>query len=66
MQRLMECVQHHVEEEEKEMLPTAEKHLRDQLELLGIQMQQQKHQLEVTVQDVEEAERPEHPVQHMD
>src|SRR5262249_3842343 len=66
MQDLMERVRHHVEEEETEMLPTVEKYLRNQLESLGTQMQQQKQQLEGTAQDAAEAEMPEHPMQYTD
>lgn len=42
---LMECVSHHVEEEEEEMFPEAEQQLGDQLTRLGEQMQQRKQQL---------------------
>jgi len=42
---LMSGVQHHVQEEEREMLPQAEHRLGGELEPLGLQMQQRKHQL---------------------
>ena len=42
---LTENVEHHIEEEEKEMLPDAEKLLRDDLERLGEQMQARKDHL---------------------
>lgn len=45
LQQLKECVTHHVEEEEKQMLPQAETLLSEQLELLGARMQQRKRQL---------------------
>lgn len=45
MQQLKECVTHHVEEEEKHMLPQAETLLSEQLESLGARMQQRKRQL---------------------
>ncbi len=45
MQQLKQCVQHHVEEEEKEMLPKAEQQVSDQLESLGTRLQQYKQQL---------------------
>jgi len=45
MQQLKECVQHHVKEEEKEMLPKAEQRVSDQLESLGTRLQQYKQQL---------------------
>jgi hemerythrin superfamily protein len=42
---LMENVEHHAEEEEKEMFPKAEKTLADQLDDLGAQMEQRKNAL---------------------
>jgi hemerythrin-like domain-containing protein len=42
---LSENVEHHIEEEEKEMLPDAEKLLRDDLERLGQQMADRKQHL---------------------
>jgi len=42
---LIENVEHHIEEEEKEMLPDAQKTLGDQTETLGTQMEQRKSQL---------------------
>jgi hemerythrin-like domain-containing protein len=45
---LIENVEHHIEEEEGEMLPDAEKLLGDQLETLGEQMQQRKQELMAT------------------
>ena len=42
---LTENVEHHIEEEEKEMLPDAEKLLRNDLDRLGEQMQARKDQL---------------------
>ena len=43
--QLMRGVQHHVREEENEMLPRAEQQLGNTIEQLGIQMQQRKQQL---------------------
>jgi uncharacterized membrane protein len=43
--QLMRGVQHHVREEEEEMLPRAEQQLGDSLERLGTQMQQRKQEL---------------------
>jgi hemerythrin superfamily protein len=43
---LMENVEHHADEEEKEMFPVAEKKLRDELESLGEQMEQRKQALQ--------------------
>jgi hemerythrin superfamily protein len=59
MQQLKQCVTHHVQEEEKEMLPKAEELLRDQLELLGSQMQHRKQQLLESTQDPHQAEMSE-------
>jgi hemerythrin-like domain-containing protein len=42
---LIENVEHHIEEEEKELLPDAEKALGDQLEMLGDRMQARREQL---------------------
>lgn len=58
VRQLKECVTHHVEEEEKEMLPKAEKLLGDQLELLGTQMRQRKQHLMRPPQDSAQAEMP--------
>jgi hemerythrin superfamily protein len=44
MQQLQECVAHHVEEEERDMLPQAETLLGEQLESLGARMQRRKQQ----------------------
>jgi uncharacterized membrane protein len=43
--QLMRSVQHHVREEEEEMLPRAEQQLGNSLEQLGMQMQQRKQEL---------------------
>jgi len=43
--QLMSDVQHHVREEESQMLPQAQQQLGNQLDQLGMQMQQQKQQL---------------------
>jgi hemerythrin superfamily protein len=43
--QLMRGVQHHVREEEEEMLPRAEQQLGNSLEQLGMQMQQRKQEL---------------------
>jgi general stress protein YciG len=51
MQQLKESVTHHVEEEEKEMLPKAEQRLSDQLEPLGTRLQQYKQQLYEMMKD---------------
>lgn len=59
VRQLKECVTHHVEEEETEMLPRAEEHLSDQLESLGAQMQQRKQQLMGFPQDSAQAEMSE-------
>lgn len=42
--QLMSTVQHHVQEEESQMLPQAQQQLGSQLDQLGMQMQQQKQQ----------------------
>jgi len=42
---LIESVEHHIEEEEQEMLPAAEKLLGDEVETLGEQMAARKEQL---------------------
>lgn len=42
---LMENVEHHADEEEKEMFPQAKKRLKDDLQRLGEQMEQRKQQL---------------------
>jgi uncharacterized membrane protein/general stress protein YciG len=44
VRQLKECVQHHVREEEHDMLPKAEEHLRGQLDSLGARMQQRKQE----------------------
>jgi hemerythrin-like domain-containing protein len=44
---LVDAVSHHVEEEETEMLPRAERKLGDQLERLAIEMQQRKEHVAV-------------------
>lgn len=59
VQQLKERVMHHVAEEEKEMLPKAERLLSDQFESLGAQLQQRKQQLVWSVQDSTQAEMPE-------
>jgi hypothetical protein len=41
-------VEHHIEEEEGEMLPDAQRRLRDDLERLGTEMAQRKEQLLAT------------------
>jgi len=51
MQQLKQAVKHHVEEEEKEMLPKAEQRLSDQLESLGARLQQYKQRLSGMTQD---------------
>lgn len=43
--QLMSGVQHHVQEEESQMLPQAQQQLGSQLDQLGMQMQQRKQQL---------------------
>jgi hemerythrin-like domain-containing protein len=47
---MAENVKHHIEEEEKEMLPEAKKALKDQLENLGMQMEKRKKELMSEVQ----------------
>lgn len=42
---LIENVEHHIEEEEKEMLPDAKKTLGDDIEMLGDQLAERKQQL---------------------
>ena len=46
---LIENVEHHIEEEEKEMLPDAKKKLGKDVEALGEQMEQRKQQLMAAV-----------------
>ncbi|MEW6301465.1 MAG: hemerythrin domain-containing protein, partial [Thermodesulfobacteriota bacterium] len=46
VQELLECVTHHVDEEEKTVLPMAAERLRDELEQLGARMRQRKQQLQ--------------------
>jgi hemerythrin superfamily protein len=46
--QLMRDVQHHVREEEEEILPRAEQQLGNSLEQLGMQMQQRKQELLAT------------------
>jgi len=46
---LMENVEHHADEEEKEMFPQARKALKDDLQRLGEQMEQRKGQLMATM-----------------
>ena len=45
LHKLMQSVQHHVREEESEMLPEAEEHLRGELDRLGVEMQKKKEDL---------------------
>jgi len=45
LSQLMQTVQHHVQEEESQMLPQAQQKLGNQLDQLGMQMEQQKQQL---------------------
>jgi len=45
VRQLKECVTHHVQEEESEMLPQAEEQFGGELERLGTEMQQRKQQL---------------------
>jgi hemerythrin-like domain-containing protein len=47
---MAENVKHHIEEEEKEMLPEAKKALKDQLDDLGMQMEKRKKELMSEVQ----------------
>jgi uncharacterized membrane protein len=47
--KLMRGVQHHVREEENDMLPQAAQHMGDDLERLGMQMQQRKQALQTTM-----------------
>jgi len=51
LQQLKQAVTHHVEEEEKEILPKAEQRLGDQLESLGARLQQYRQQLHSVPQD---------------
>ena len=44
MQALMQSVAHHVQEEERQMLPQAEQRLGEELERVGAQMQQRKQE----------------------
>ena len=44
MQALMQSVAHHVQEEERQMLPQAEQWLGEELERVGAQMQQRKQE----------------------
>jgi hemerythrin-like domain-containing protein len=44
MQALMQSVTHHVQEEERQMLPQAEQRLGEELERVGAQMQQRKQE----------------------
>ena len=50
MRDLIKDVQHHVKEEEDEMLPQAQELLRDQLDRLGEDMTQRKQQLMASMQ----------------
>ncbi len=50
LRTLMQGVQHHVKEEESNMLPEAEQHLRGELDRLGMEMQQKKQQLTSSAQ----------------
>jgi general stress protein YciG/hemerythrin-like domain-containing protein len=59
VRQLKECVSHHVQEEESEMLPQAEQLLGDQLEVLGAQLQQRKQQLMESPPGSDEAQTPE-------
>ena len=43
---LCENVEHHIEEEEGEMFPDAQRHLRSELDTLGERMQQRKRELQ--------------------
>jgi general stress protein YciG len=58
MQQLKGRVMHHVEEEEKELLPRAERLLDDQLSSLGARLQQRKQQLMESMPDSAPAEMP--------
>lgn len=60
VRQLEECVTHHVEEEESEMLPKAEQLLGDQLDSLGARMRQRKQQLRESPQSPDLAGTPEH------
>ena len=48
LQEMMKGVQHHVQEEESELLPTAQQQLGGELERLGNQMQQRKQEVQHT------------------
>jgi uncharacterized membrane protein len=50
VQQLMQGVQHHVKEEENEMLPQAEQHLGGELDRIAMKMQQKKQQLMASTQ----------------
>jgi len=56
-QELMSGVQHHVKEEESEMLPQAQQHLGAESDRLGMQMQQRKQELQSTQRDSGSQER---------
>lgn len=62
VQALKRCVEHHVSEEENEMLPDAEQHLDSQLQQLGVRMRQRKQQLLATMQPTMEPGMPEHQI----
>lgn len=51
---LMQTVQHHVEEEESEMLPQAEQHMGDELDRLGERMQQRKQEAAPSMEAMEQ------------
>lgn len=54
---LMQGVQHHVREEESEMLPAAEEHLSDDLARLGMEMQHKKKELTASSQPKQKAKK---------
>jgi len=60
VQELKQCVEHHVSEEESEVLPDAEQTLGHQLRQLGERMRQRKQQLLTTMQPTVEPGMPEH------